>query len=256
MSWWEQFFDEQYLSLWGGMVSPARTNDEADGLWRVLELGPGARVLDAPCGYGRLSLPLCERGAVVVGVDQSAQLLAAAESRRGALPSERLRYRRANLRQPLDEGGFDAAINVFSSLGYGSEADDLAVLITLRAALAPGGKLFVETVHRDSVIVATAHGVKPSSRLADGTLIIEEPRFDPVAGRVETAWHWQGPRGSGQKSASMRIYAITELTALLARAGLRVLSAHRGCSTELYTTPGPGGGWRVGLLAIADEHPA
>jgi hypothetical protein len=47
----------------------------------------------------------------------------------------------------------------------------------------------------------------------------------------------------------LRIYSITELVALMARAGLRLLSAHRGCSPEPFRSEGPDLGGRVGLLA-------
>ena len=39
------------------------------------------------------------------------------------MPATRLSYRRHDLRQRLSDTGFDAALNVFSSLGYGTEAD-------------------------------------------------------------------------------------------------------------------------------------
>jgi len=233
-------------------AGPERTAREADGLWRVLELGPDARVLDAPCGYGRLSRALAERGAIVVGVDQSRELLAAAEAARGTLAPERLRYRHHDLRQPLDEGGFDVALNIFSSLGYGSEDDDLAILTTLARALAPGGRLFIDSMHRDACVAWLARGIKPASRLPDGTLVIEEPRFDVVAGRNETTWYWQGPSGGGQKSASIRLYTVTELVRLVERAGLRFVSAHRGCSPEPFSGDDPNLGGRVGILARRD----
>lgn len=246
--WWQSFFDEDYLALWGGRTSEReRAAQEVEGLWSLLGLFAGARVLDAPCGYGRISRPLAAAGAFVLGVDQSAPLLAAAERNRDGVGSDRLRYRRHDLRQPLDDEGFDVALNLFSSLGYGDEADDLAILTTLRRAVRPDGRVFVDTQHRDNVALWFAHGVKPSERLDDGTLVVERPQFDPVAGRVQTTWYWSGPRGSGEKSASIRIYSITELVALMARAGLRVVAAQRGCTTEPYRVGNP---TRVGLVAL------
>jgi SAM-dependent methyltransferase len=220
-----------------------------DGIWSLLGLHEASRLLDAPCGYGRLSRPLAERGAHVVGADQSAALLAEAERRRGELPVARLRYLEHDLRVPLGEGGFDAAMNVFTSLGYGSEADDLAVLRTLAQAVRPGGLVLIETLHRDQFVARRARGAAVGRRQADGTLVVEEIHFDPVSGRADTTWHWAGPTGTGSKPSSMRIYAITELVRLIEAAGLRFRSAHRGCSLEPFAFDGPDAGGRVALIA-------
>src|SRR5215831_9014836 len=100
MSWWQTFFDADYLHLWAETLTPERNAAEADGIWRLLDLTEGSRVLDAPCGQGRLSQALAIRGARVLGVDQSAVLLAEAEKSRGDLPIDRLRYREHDLRRP------------------------------------------------------------------------------------------------------------------------------------------------------------
>ena len=84
-------------------------------------------------------------------MDQSETLLAQAEKNRGDLSTERLRYFRHDLREPLTEGDFDAAFNVFSSIGYGTEKEDLAILRTLRSALHRGGRVLIDTMHRDAV---------------------------------------------------------------------------------------------------------
>lgn len=246
--WWQSFFDDDYVHVWG-IDNAAKTAAEVDGLWKLLDLRPGARVLDAPCGYGRISQPLAARGAVVLGVDQSQPLIAHAERNRDGVGSDRLKYRHHDLRQPLDDGGFDVALNIFSSLGYGTEDDDLAVLTTLRRAVHASGRVFIDTNHRDVMATMFARGQKPTFRQSDGTLFVEEPRFDAIAGRVETAWYWWGPRGHGEKRASIRIYSLTELVALMKRAGLALLSAHKGCSPEPFVAEGPSLGGRVGLLA-------
>jgi SAM-dependent methyltransferase len=252
--WWTDFFDADYIHIWGSLFPPEKTASEVDGLWQLLELRQGSRVLDAPCGFGRLSRPLAERGAVVLGVDQSEILLKHAEGERGDLPWERLRYLRHDLRQPVPENGFDVAINVFSSLGYGTEEGDLAILRNLCAAVRPGGVVLVETVHRDLAVANLARGGafgRPSlaQRLPDGTLVIEEPNFDPIAGRVNTSWYWSGPKGSGHKPGSLRVYSATELIALMQRAGLHFQSAQRGCSPEPFKAEGPDMGGRLAILA-------
>lgn len=247
--WWTTFFDDEYVRLWDATESAGAIRELADAVWALLGLREGSRLLDAPCGYGRVSAPMARKGAVVVGVDQAAALLAQAERDRGDLPVERLRYLQHDLREPLAQGGFDAAMNLFTSIGYGSEEDDLAVFRTLRGALRPGGRLLIETMHRDVAVALFSRGLRPAQRLPDGTLVVEEPVFDPIAGRVNTAWYWSGPAGAGRKAASLRVYTITELIRLLETAGLRFLSAHGGSTTEAFRAEGPEMGGRVMLLA-------
>jgi SAM-dependent methyltransferase len=246
--WWKTFFDADYLRIWGAPEKSPDTAQQVEALWELLALREGSRVLDAPCGYGRLSLPLARRGTLVVGVDQSACLLAQAEKDRGDLPSNRLTYLRHDLREPLAENGFDAALNVFSSIGYGAESEDRAIFKTLHDAVRPGGRVLVDTAHRDAVAARLSRGTKPAERLADGTLVVEEPTFDCISGRVDTTWYWSGPTGKGRKSASLRLYTATELIQLLQSSGLRFLSAYRGCSLEPFQSGGPDLGGRIAIL--------
>ena len=247
--WWRSFFDEDYFRLWGAFVTDEQSDREAEGLRDMLDLRAGARVLDAPCGYGRLSRRLAEWGARVLGVDQSVVLLGRAEADRGAISVDRLRYLRHDLRKPLEESGFDAALNIFSSIGYGSEKDDLAIFRTLRRAVRPGGLVVVETNHRDAVAAFLSRNASPALRLPDGTLVVEEPRLDAVTGRVETCWHWSGPAGAGKKSASLRLYTASELVALMERAGLKFRSAFAGCTTRPFEASGETMGGRLAILA-------
>jgi SAM-dependent methyltransferase len=252
--WWERFFDGEYLRVWGQVSTPG--DEEAASLWRILGLAEGSRVLDAGCGFGRVALPLARLGASVVGVDQSAPLLEEAERRRGDLAPEQLRYLRHDLRTALPESGFDVALSLFSSLGYGTEAEDAAILRTLASAVRPGGRVVVDTMHRDVLAARLAQNATPAQRLPDGRLLIEERRFDPVAGRVETTWFWAGPGGSGQKSASIRVYAITELVRLMESAGLRFHAALHPGSGAPFTPAGPLLGGRVLLVSESPSQGA
>lgn len=248
-NWWKTFFDADYIRIWSGTDKPAETAKQVEGIWELLALHEGSRVLDAPCGYGRLSLPIARKGAIVVGVDQSEAMLAHAEKNRGDLPTERLRYVRHDLREPLTEGGFDGAFNVFSSIGCGTEEEDLAILKTLRCALRRGGRVLVETMHRDALAAIFSRGAIPANRLTDGTLVVQEPVFDALSGRLNGTWYWSGPTGQGSKSASLKMYTATELVHLLQSAGLRFLSAHHGCATQGFKGEGPEMGGRIAILA-------
>ncbi|MFE0952525.1 SAM-dependent methyltransferase [Streptomyces sp. alain-838] len=102
---------------------------------------PGARVLDAGCGTGRVLIQLAQLGYDGVGVDQDASMLAVA--RRNA---PRLTWLQADLADFAPDAagvgsGFDlvvAAGNVFPLLAPGTES---AVAARLAQALRPGGLL-------------------------------------------------------------------------------------------------------------------
>jgi SAM-dependent methyltransferase len=245
--WWKTFFGHDYLKIWAQIFTEEANAKQAAALWSMLDLQPGCRILDAPCGWGRLSRPLALLGANVVGVDQSETLIAAAEVQRGDLPLERLRYLHHDLRLTLPETDFDVACNIFSSFGYGTEEEDLAIFRALRDAVRPGGRVVVETNHRDLVCVSFARGSKTATRLPDGTLFLDEPEFDAISGVVRLNWYWSGPAGSGEQHAEWRCYTPTQIVELLDRAGLRFEAAYRGLSKDRYDAEG-----RLAIVAVRD----
>src|SRR5947209_9662869 len=69
--WWTTFFDQDYLTIAGEVFKQVDSSAQAAALWSMLDLSPGCQLLDAPCGWGRLSRPLANLGAMVLGVDHS-----------------------------------------------------------------------------------------------------------------------------------------------------------------------------------------
>lgn len=251
--WWKTFFDDDYVRIWGQLQSEEHNAMEAAELWSMLDLDPGSRILDAPCGWGRLSRHLALLGATVLGVDQSEPLLAFAARARGDMPPERLRYLQHDLRSRLPETGFDVACNMFTSFGYGTEEEDVAIFRTLRDAVRPGGRVLVETNHRDLTCVHIAHGTRISKRLADGTLFLADSDFDAISGVVRLNWYWSGPSGAGEKHGDWRCYTPTQITDLLRRSGLHFVGAYKGLSKAPYRPEGPEVGGRLAVVAVRED---
>lgn len=249
-AWWNTFFDDDYLRIWTQVLTDEMSSQQALDLWSMLDLESGCHILDAPCGWGRLSLPLARLGATVLGVDQSDRQLAFASQHREDLPLDRLRYLQHDLRTPLPVSGFDVACNIFTSFGYGTEEEDIGVFRTLRAAIRIGGRIVVETNHRDSMCAVIAKGANGSRRLLDGTLFVEESDFDAVAGVVRLNWYWSGPSGSGEKHAQWRCYTPTQIVDLLRSAGLHFEGAYKGLSKTPYKAEGPDAGGRLAVVAV------
>jgi hypothetical protein len=166
------------------------------------------------------------------------------------LSPERLRYLTHDLRQSLPETGFDVACNIFTSFGYGTEEEDVAIFRTLRDAIRPGVRVVVETNHRDMMCAFIARGSRASRRLPDGTLFLDEPEFDAISGVVRLNWYWSGPMGSGEKHAEWRCYTPTQIVGLLERADLRFAGAYQGLSKNPYKAEGPEVGGRLAVVAV------
>jgi SAM-dependent methyltransferase len=214
---WDDFFGEFYLRAYASAEADETAETQALAAARLAGCPEGGDVLDVPCGYGRHVIPLARAGHRAVGVDRSEVLLA--EARRRAGHERWPKLTRADYRElPFAEGSFDAAFNLFSSLGYLGDDDDTRVLAEIGRVLRPGGRLVIEIVHRDLLVSNFAE--RDWHAAGEGRLLLEQRAFDPVEGvaqTTQTAIYGRGERES--RTFSVRLYTATELLAMLRRAG-------------------------------------
>ena len=122
-----------YDALWGEVEDAHRTFVE-----RFLAmLPPGGRVLDAACGTGKYFPMVLARGRSVLGVDQSAAMLAVARAKFPHVPTEQL-----DLQDLPYRGEFDGAMCVDAMESVPRE-DWPVILDGLRRALRPPGALYL-----------------------------------------------------------------------------------------------------------------
>jgi ubiquinone/menaquinone biosynthesis C-methylase UbiE len=214
---WDAFFGDFYLRAFGDDEGQAQEAQEALAAARLAGCPEGGDLLDVPCGFGRHAVPLARSGYRVVGVDRSQTLLAEARRRTGDEGWPELVQ--ADYRElPFADESFDAALNLFSSLGYLGDDEDVEVLGQIRRVLRPGARLVIETMHRD---LAVRRFAQSNWRLlGEGRLLLEHRTFDGAAGVAQTTQtliEKTGERDS--RSFSVRLYTATELVAMLARAG-------------------------------------
>lgn len=217
-TWWDGYFDESFIDLYRGFLTPERTRREVQGIREMLSLQADAEVLDLACGWGRHSVALAREGFRVTGVDWSETLLTSAR-RRADKAGVEVEWVRGDMREIAWEGRFHAVLSLFSSLGYFlSDEEDLRVLRAARQALRPGGHFLLETMHRDHIVGAFAE--RDWWENEDGTTVWVEREFDAVEG-VSREWtRWRRGSKEGEKYHELRIRNATEWDALIRRAGL------------------------------------
>ena len=113
-----ELFDDDYLYFYADVLGAQRSDADAALISDLLSLRPGMRVLDAPCGEGRIAGRLAQRGCDVVGIDATERFLELARDRH-----PRVAFDRRDLRKLEYEDEFDAAVNWFTSFGYFDPAD-------------------------------------------------------------------------------------------------------------------------------------
>ncbi|HEX6132011.1 MAG TPA: methyltransferase domain-containing protein [Actinomycetota bacterium] len=218
-AWWEGLFGaEAWQRVQRGWSTVEDTPDQAARAIEALGLEAGARVLDAPCGDGRVGLELAAAGLEVVGVDLVAAFVEAgreAVRRRGL--AGRVELRVGDVRDAVGDEGFDAAVCMWGSFGYFDEAGNLAQARAAADALRPGGRYLIDTASVETVLPRFRE--RTWFRVGD-TVVLEERTFALGTGRVETEHTFlrDGAPAESRRS-SVRLYTVHELTELLREAG-------------------------------------
>jgi SAM-dependent methyltransferase len=226
--WWATFFDGVYVEAWTAAGAFDRTDELVDELVAMLDLPEGARILDVPCGFGRIAGPLHERGYEVVGIDISAEQIDLARDRNPG-PT----YLVGDMRRP-PEGPFDAVLNIFTSFGYFAEREeDLSALQAWYGSVRAGGQLVMVLNDRDRFVWHEARrstqggGDGPDTdddRDDAGTIVREVRETDWVEGVQYATVTYQG----ATKSFRVRLYTATELVRELREVGFTEVEAFAG----------------------------
>lgn len=142
----------------------AAVHGEAD-LVRSL-VPPGARVLDAGCGTGRVARELARHGHPVVGVDSDPSMLDVARRR-----SPGLEWRLQDLLDLPDEGCHDVVVAAGNVMVFLAPGTGPAVVARLAAAARPGGLVVAgwrtDLLHPSTYDGwCTAAGLQPVARWA------------------------------------------------------------------------------------------
>jgi SAM-dependent methyltransferase len=219
-----RFFDDpRYLDTVVAEKPAAASAAEARAAVRLAGCGAGAPILDAGCGNGRHAVPLARAGHRVVGLDGSRVLLAAGRRATGDNPWPRFVHG-SYAALPFGNGAFDAVLCLGTALGYRGDEGDRAALSEFRRVLAPGGRLVIETLHRDELGVSLSeHEERP---LAGGGILCFDRRFDRARNMMHEAQRLEVGSAAPERLYELRVYREDELRRMLEDAGLAVVARH------------------------------
>jgi SAM-dependent methyltransferase len=233
--WWNDsggFFGKLYAeaddSFEGFLKKPevmsSRIKKEVEGVIRLCKIKKNAAVLDCPCGYGRHSLGLSQKGYRVHGVDINSEHLSLARKQANKISKKNHRFTHKDMRTLSFKEKFDAVINMFYSFGFfDDEADDQLSVENFYRALKPGGAFLMHTFITIPKIKAGDYKKHDIRSLASGNKLELFRDFNVRTKREVGEWAIVYPDGTREILApySMRIYSNEEFDALCRRAGFK-----------------------------------
>ena len=222
--WWADFFSGLCLEYVRDARDEEQTRAELGLIRAAMGLPARARVLDVPCGAGRLALEIAAWGHDVTAVDQSAELIKAA--RREAV--ERgldVDFRQRDMRCLPQDGSYDGAVCFWNSFGYFDDAGNLEFLSSVSRSLKPGGRLALDTPLMETLLPDTVQEPRVWER-ANDLLALEERAYDHESGRLESTWTFIRDGQREVREMSMRLYTYRELVTMLERAGFGLHQAY------------------------------
>ena len=146
--WFSDWFHSPYYKL----LYSNRNEEEAEAfveqIYTHLNMQQSEYVMDVPCGWGRHSTALHDKGLIVTGLDINPQLIARASQH----TEKGLHFAVHDMRKPYAEAKFDYVLNLFTSMGYFTrEEDNKAAVKAFALALRPKGRLLIDFLNIDQV---------------------------------------------------------------------------------------------------------
>jgi SAM-dependent methyltransferase len=234
--WWKTFFQGVPLDMWRRAITPEMTRADADFLQRVLKLPPGGRVLDVPCGTGRLALELARRGYTTCGVDIASDYIteARASAERERLPAT---FTLGDMRELPATADFDGAFCFGNSFGYLEDEGTLAFVNAVARAVKQGAGFVID-------FGAVAESLLPTLlarrwyKLDDIFMLIDN-RYDHVTGRLETEYTFIRDGVTDTRRGFQRAYTYRQLADLLTQVGFRDVEGFGSLEGEPYKLGAP-----------------
>ena len=217
LNWARDYFEVGYAQRWSLHGPSDQVRQDAAGLWDVMGLSPGARLIDIGCGHGKYAVALAERGASVIGLDFAASLLDRAKALTVDLQNP-ARWIRGDMRRlPLQSGCADGAVIVDAFGFFETDDDNDEVLREAARVLRVGGRIVLKVVNGGQVL----DDFRSSEREErEGVVVVVTNALEVNPPRLIQRLQISGVRGTGEYERRQRLYRADDICAALERIGL------------------------------------
>ncbi len=233
--WYETFFRGVALDFWNAAVDPLAA-EEAHYLKRVLSVRKGARLLDVPCGNGRHAVELARMGYRVTGVDFSKEQLAIARrsAKAAGVEIEFLLRDKRNLEWDREFGG---AFCCGNSFGYLDDDGMERFVAGVARALKPRSHFVIDTAMAAESIIPNLDETWWME--VRGLTVMISNHYEVANSRLHTKLCFLKDGKQELREIFHRVYTVAEITSLLRRHGIEVISLHADVHEKPYALGEP-----------------
>jgi cyclopropane fatty-acyl-phospholipid synthase-like methyltransferase len=231
MAWYHNFFHGLPQDAWKAAQTDEQTHLDLELLVETLAFGPGDRLLDVFCGYGRHALPLARMGARVTGVDISEESISELRIEAGKLPINAvqgdfllLTDTELSINTP-----FDAAYCLGNSFSFFPRPEMLAFLTRVSSLLKSGGRFLAhsEMIAESVLPDYQARNWQPIGEDdSHPILFLVEYVYDPLESRIDSHLTYMRDGITQTRLAQHYVYTLAELNRLFNEAGFNVIDCY------------------------------
>jgi hypothetical protein len=247
-SWFSGFFQGTTLDVWKDAMTPETTADEAAFIANNLSTSDGAKLLDVPCGNGRLSLMLAEMGFKPTGIDSSEQFIV--EARNNAVTSgiEADQFQLGDMRELPWNNEFAGAFCFGNSFGFFDSVESLKFLRAVNKSLVSGSRFILDTLMVAESFL-TNGGQREWQLVGDRYMLVQND-YDCQRSIVQSTYTYFDKAGTGMHTAVAYYHIFTsgQICSMLAEAGFNVVNLFGSIDEEPFQLGSPR------LLAVAEKR--
>ena len=196
-------------------IHPEQTKKQADFIFEILNLKRGSKVLDVPCGNGRIAFELAKKGCSVTGIDLNDNMIEKAKqvSKKRKLKVD---FHTGDMRKIPWKNKFNTVMCWWGSFGYFDDKGNKGFIKAVSSSLKKGGKFIIDTHIMETLL--PKYEPKGWEKFGDYK-VLEERRFDFVNSRIDVDWTFIKDGKEIIKTSSIQLYTYKELTSLLEKYG-------------------------------------
>jgi SAM-dependent methyltransferase len=215
-NWWEDFFHGVSLDFWRAAISDEQTGAEARFIHGQLQLPIGSKILDVPCGNGRLSLALAKQGFQMTSVDFAVEFIEEAQAK-SAEQGLKIDWHQRDMRDLPWSNEFDGAFCFGNSFGYLDDQGNIDTLEAFSKALKPGARFILDA---PAIAECLLPHLQPHRSMEVADMKVEvDTYYDAKQRRMFNEFTFTRDGKEDKRPSSQRVYEYNELKELLGTAG-------------------------------------